>query len=100
MRNVSIDVASARQTLVCIGVVDSGRAFDAWMQRAAVAETSERNAELVRWATAPSARAAHPREEHLLPLMVMAGAAGEDRGQIAFHDKFGGFHITAAHFGA
>ena len=27
------------------------------------------------WAFAPSARFCHPREEHLLPLMVAAGAA-------------------------
>ena len=28
------------------------------------------------WAQAPAARVGHPREEHLLPLMVVAGAAG------------------------
>jgi aromatic ring-opening dioxygenase catalytic subunit (LigB family) len=78
----------------------SSEAFDAWMQRAAVAETSVRNAELVRWAAAPSARAAHPREEHLLPLMVMAGAAGTDPGRIAYTGTFGGARISAVHFGA
>ena len=74
--------------------------FDTWLRAAVTAEPAKRDAELARWQSAPGARPAHPREEHLLPLMVMAGAAGEDRGQIAFHDKFGGFHITAAHFGA
>ena len=74
-------------------------AFDAWLREAVVAELAARDAALARWAAAPNARAVHPREEHLLPLMVMAGAAGADRGRVAFHDTFAGFHITAAHFG-
>ena len=40
------------------------------------AEPTARDAALARWAQAPGARARHPREEHLLPLMVVAGAAG------------------------
>ena len=32
---------------------------------------------LVAWTSLPQARSCHPREEHLLPLMVAAGAAGE-----------------------
>jgi aromatic ring-opening dioxygenase catalytic subunit (LigB family) len=74
--------------------------FDAWMRKAVLAEPAARDAELTRWQAAPMARIAHPREDHLLPLMVMAGAAGQDRGRIAFHDTFAGFHITAVHFGA
>ena len=73
--------------------------FDAWLQETVVAEPAARDAALARWAQAPNARLAHPREEHLLPLMVMAGAAGADRGRVAFHDTFAGFDITAAHFG-
>ena len=30
------------------------------------------------WASLPGARQAHEREEHLLPLLVCAGAAGDD----------------------
>jgi aromatic ring-opening dioxygenase catalytic subunit (LigB family) len=37
---------------------------------------SQREAALERWESLPSARAAHPREEHLLPLMVAAAAGG------------------------
>jgi aromatic ring-opening dioxygenase catalytic subunit (LigB family) len=73
--------------------------FDAWLTRTAVADAETRDAELVRWAAAPAARAAHPREEHLLPLMVMAGAAGKDRGHVAFSGKFAGARISAVHFG-
>ena len=47
----------------------------------------------------PSARACHPREEHLLPLMVVAGAAGESKGKRDFNDKIGGKMISAFRFG-
>jgi aromatic ring-opening dioxygenase catalytic subunit (LigB family) len=72
--------------------------FDDWLKRIAVGEQSARDQELVRWANAPGARQSHPREEHLLPLMVMAGAAGADRGHIPYSGKFGGANITAVHF--
>ena len=54
----------------------AARAFDAWLRDAVLREPAERDAALAQWAQAPSARAVHPREEHLLPLMVVAGAAG------------------------
>ena len=40
--------------------------------------SSERWKALERWASLPAAPQAHPREEHLLPLLVCAGAAGRD----------------------
>lgn len=40
---------------------------------------------LKEWSQAPNARYAHPREEHLLPLMVCAGLAGR-RGTLLFDD--------------
>jgi len=73
--------------------------FDAWLRRVVAEDPSVRDAELVRWSVAPSARKAHPREEHLLPLMVMAGAAGSDRGRVAFSDTFGGARVSAVQFG-
>lgn len=52
--------------------------FDAWL-RAAVNQTREpRNTALSNWEKAPHARNVHSREEHLLPLMLAAGAAGDD----------------------
>lgn len=75
-------------------------AFDAWLQRASVDDPAARDAALTQWTTAPAARRVHPREEHLLPLMVMAGAAGEERGRITYSDTFGGVRISAVHFGA
>jgi aromatic ring-opening dioxygenase catalytic subunit (LigB family) len=49
--------------------------FDAWLDHAACSPGEQRTALLARWQEAPSARLAHPRHEHLLPLMVAAGAS-------------------------
>ena len=73
--------------------------FDAWLTEAATAAAPERDAALANWASAPRGRACHPREEHLLPLMVAAGAAGADRGLSDFSDVIGGKTISAFRFG-
>jgi aromatic ring-opening dioxygenase catalytic subunit (LigB family) len=51
--------------------------FDAWLDTALAGDEAHRNAQLGQWARAPSGRASHPREEHLLPLMVASGAGGD-----------------------
>lgn len=74
-------------------------AFDAWLREAATAEATKRDEALLAWEKAPRARAAHPREEHLLPLMVIAGAAGEDVGRLAWNGTFAGMRLSAYHYG-
>lgn len=62
-------------------------AFDAWLQRTvAHASPADREDQLRAWTSAPAAREAHPREEHLLPLMVAVGAAGGDPGTCVYHE--------------
>jgi aromatic ring-opening dioxygenase catalytic subunit (LigB family) len=74
--------------------------FDAWLTDAALtSDPEERSAKLLQWKNAPGARRAHPREEHLIPLMVAAGAAGEDAGSKLFHDRIMGAAISAFGFG-
>jgi aromatic ring-opening dioxygenase catalytic subunit (LigB family) len=73
--------------------------FDAWLQEAAVLEQEERDRRLAAWSDGPSARFSHPREEHLLPLMVVAGAAGADRGRVGYAGSMFGLPISAFHFG-
>lgn len=73
--------------------------FDAWLQAATTSAPSERDAQLTGWAKAPAARQAHPREEHLLPLMVIAGAAGSDRGRVGYAGTLMGLKLSAFHFG-
>ena len=75
-------------------------AFDRWLHDTAALDEAARNTQLAQWTRAPAARLAHPREEHLLPLMVVAGAAGSDRGTIPFNDVAMGARVSAIHFGA
>jgi len=60
-------------------------AFDAWLAETAV-DPTRREARLSAWAEAPHGREAHPREEHLAPLFVAAGAAHGEPGRQAFRD--------------
>lgn len=74
--------------------------FDDWLTAAVTDVSTRRDAALIDWARAPSARAAHPREEHLLPLMVVAGAAGSDRGVRVYNEAIMGNRVSAYRFGA
>jgi aromatic ring-opening dioxygenase catalytic subunit (LigB family) len=73
--------------------------FDGWLRDVMTLDADERNRRLAEWESAPAARSAHPREEHLIPLMVAAGAAGDDRAVVAFNDTFTGLRLSAYHFG-
>ena len=75
-------------------------AFDTALNRIVCArDPAERNAGLARWDSLPAARFAHPREEHLLPLMVAAGAAGPDPGTRIFNGVMMGWTISGFRFG-
>lgn len=50
-------------------------AFDRWLTDAVQSPAEARADALARWADAPAGRLSHPQEEHLLPLMVAAGAS-------------------------
>ncbi len=80
-------------------VADDSKAFDDWMVESALSDPSARTRRLAEWAAAPAARACHPREEHLLPLMVAAGAAEEDPATVAMQDQILGAHVSALRFG-
>ena len=65
-----------------VGVAEAfSREFDAWVGSVVTARTGEDRARaLARFCEHPSATLAHPTVEHFLPLLVIAGAAGEGRG--------------------
>jgi aromatic ring-opening dioxygenase catalytic subunit (LigB family) len=79
--------------------LERARAFDAWLTKAVMSPAAERNALLTGWREAPFAAFAHPREEHLIPLLVAAGAGGEGPGTRVFHDEPMGATISAFRFG-
>lgn len=83
------------------GPVDAdSQRFDAWLTETVALPQAQREQRLRDWARAPGGRASHPVEEHLLPLHVVAGAAGEDAGAKAFEDTVLGSVQSAFVFGA
>jgi aromatic ring-opening dioxygenase catalytic subunit (LigB family) len=75
--------------------------FDRWLTEALVdPDLARRWESLTRWSDAPAARNAHPREEHLLPLMIAAGAAADSAGARIFSDTvMRGARISGYRFG-
>lgn len=75
-------------------------AFEAYLNSAITqADPAARNDMLLRWEDAPGARLAHPREDHLVPLMVVAGAAGDDPGRALFIDHVMKVAMASYEFG-
>ena len=76
--------------------------FDRWLTAAVCGATGEeRNEHLRRWTAAPSARLAHPSEDHLIPLLVAVGAAENEKGEVVYHEDsfFGGVAVSSYRFG-
>ncbi len=73
------------------------REFDHWLVDTMTSNDigpEKREALLVDWERAPAARFSHPREEHLLPLYVCAGAAGLHAGNLTFHEPVFGRQVS------
>jgi aromatic ring-opening dioxygenase catalytic subunit (LigB family) len=79
--------------------LEASRQFDAWLGEVCEGDPAARNRALARWSEGPSARFSHPREEHLLPLMVAAGAAEGERGRRIFQDEVMGARVSAFELG-
>jgi aromatic ring-opening dioxygenase catalytic subunit (LigB family) len=79
------------------------KAFDDWLH-ATLEDSSpaERRARLQQWDTAPAARIAHPREDHLLPLMVALGSAEDEAAATVHHEEnaWPGWTVSSWRFGA
>jgi aromatic ring-opening dioxygenase catalytic subunit (LigB family) len=73
--------------------------FDAWLtETVAIADPDARAEALGRWTSHPDGRASHPREEHLIPLMVVAGSAGASPGRRVFSDRVMETTVSAFRF--
>jgi aromatic ring-opening dioxygenase catalytic subunit (LigB family) len=82
------------------GVNATATQFDDWLGAAVTAAPAERERLLSGWQSAPGARDCHPTPEHLVPLLVAAGAAGEDQGTVAYRAPLLGKPISGFQFGA
>jgi len=81
----------------------ASHAFDQWLQHTMVDLTPARRQQaLLHWSDAPAARQAHPREDHLVPLMVAAGAAEHEASSSVYHEDnfFGSLAVSSFRFGA
>lgn len=105
LRNEGVFIVGSGDTFHNLPEFFAGRAFDRsmkfdeWLKGAVTGSASARERLLTSWTTAPFARFCHPREEHLIPLMVIAGAAGTDPGTITWSGPFMGSQQTGFHFG-
>ena len=81
---------------------EPSKAFDDWLAATVDAAPTQRVERLLDWSQAPAARIAHPREEHLIPLMVAVGAAEQDAGTRIYHEDafMGGIAVSSYRFGA
>ncbi len=75
------------------------REFDHWLRSTCATMGRERAHLLCDWQNAPGALEAHPREEHLLPLMLAAGAAENEEGVAIYRDQVLGAQVSAIQFG-
>jgi aromatic ring-opening dioxygenase catalytic subunit (LigB family) len=80
------------------GTDPKAEAFDAWL-RHAVTTAATRDHSLIDWQQAVGARDVHPYADHLLPLMVAAGAASGERAIVDFHGHALGKPMSGFRFG-
>ena len=75
--------------------------FDDWLTAAVESASAERDALLQDWTRAPHARDCHPPggEEHLIPLLVTAGAAADSEGRKVYSERVMETTISAFRFG-
>ena len=78
---------------------DGGNAEEEQQQQQQRQRGLRRFRELARWKAFPGASEAHPREEHLMPLLVCAGAGGGDEAAVIFEDVCMGAAMTGFQFG-
>lgn len=79
--------------------IQESKQFDHWLKEALSLDDKSRRDKLVQWQMAPGAKQCHPREEHLLPLMVVVGAAGVDDCHVTWSGSVNGTSNSAFHFG-
>lgn len=71
--------------------------FDRWLQKAMASSPGDRWQQIANWkSNAPHARDVHPREDHLIPLMVAVGAAENDKATLIYNELFAGAMMVSS----
>jgi len=75
--------------------------FDHWLtQTVEQRDLAQRTRDLQNWVQVPAAMSAHPRAEHFVPLLVVAGTATAEPGYKIFTDQVMCAQVSAFRFGA
>ena len=85
-----------------VRAAEPSRQFDGWLRHSLIdLEPEARANAMLGWEQAPYARVTHPREDHLIPLMVAVGAAGADPAVCIYseNDLRGGITASSYRFG-
>jgi aromatic ring-opening dioxygenase catalytic subunit (LigB family) len=72
--------------------------FDTWLNGALARAPAQREELLMAWEKAPSARACHPQEDHLIPLMAAVGAAENEKATRVYFEQTVSGNITASSY--
>ena len=75
--------------------------FDGWLNQALMSTPAKRIEMMLDWEKAPSARACHPQEDHLVPLFAAVGAAENEKATRVYYDQavFGSITASSYRFG-
>eukprot|EP00301_Raphidiophrys_heterophryoidea_P027877 c9867_g1_i1.p1 GENE.c9867_g1_i1~~c9867_g1_i1.p1 ORF type:complete len:276 (-),score=56.91 c9867_g1_i1:69-896(-) len=80
--------------------IAASKTFSKWLTEAVTnTDPNKREQMLIDWENAPHARFCHAREEHLIPLHVIAGAAGDDVGRVDREIDLTGQSLLSISFG-
>jgi aromatic ring-opening dioxygenase catalytic subunit (LigB family) len=72
--------------------------FDDWLMQTSQQTPNKRAEDLIEWENAPHARLCHPREDHLIPLMVVTGAAKNDSATRVYHEQMSNWKFWTSSF--
>ncbi len=71
------------------------KSFDDWLSEVLQGNITQRRGALNQWLSVPKARLAHPREEHLIPLMLASGAGSDLAARKIWQDTVGVATVSA-----
>jgi len=103
LRNLPAPLSPQQQVASCedLNIGHPMQEFDSFLQDviANPAYSPERRLKLLEdWERGPSARKCQPREEHLLPLHVIAGAAHGAQGRVTYDEELMGVKVSSFQF--